>query len=132
MSKEKQAKLFKVICSDWNGAVRGRPYRNLAVDPDASLAMLAEDILDAFDFDMNHMYGFYNNLKDWTRATEGYELIADLGEGENFPGTTHTPISQAFHTLSTKCSCCSITEMNGDLSCNCWGNRMFQRRLSFP
>ena len=102
MSTQQQAKLFKVVCSDWNGAVRGRPYRKLAVDPKSSLAMLAEDILGAFDFDMDHMYGFYNNLKDWTRATEGYELLADLGEGDRFPGTTHTPISKAFQTPRQK------------------------------
>ncbi|MDO3409466.1 calcium-binding protein [Saccharibacillus sp. CPCC 101409] len=102
MPTKNKAKLFKVTCSDWNGAVRGRPYRKLAIDGKASLESLAINILYAFDFDMDHMFGFYDNLKNWTRSTEGYESMADYGDGDGFPGTQSAKVAKVFHTPKQK------------------------------
>ncbi|MBW7475973.1 plasmid pRiA4b ORF-3 family protein [Paenibacillus oenotherae] len=97
-----QAKEFKVIWSDWNGAVRGRPSRSIAVQADATLYDLAAAVLSSFDFDMDHAFGFYDNLKDWTSSQIGYEWFADMGERGMFPGVKRTRISKAFRTDNQK------------------------------
>jgi len=39
------------------------PYRIIAVRPDMSLHELGIAVLDAFDFDDDHLFGFYDNIK---------------------------------------------------------------------
>jgi hypothetical protein len=97
-----QAKEFKVIWSDWNGAVRNRPSRNIAIRTEATLYDLAAATLDSFDFDMDHAFGFYDNLKNWTRSQTGYELFADLGEKGRFAGVKRVRVSNVFQTPNQK------------------------------
>lgn len=97
-----QAKEFKVIWSDWNGAVRNRPSRNIAVRDDATLYDLAAATLGSFDFDMDHAFGFYDNLKNWTISQTGYELFADMGEKGRFAGVKRARVSKVFHTPKQK------------------------------
>lgn len=96
------AKIFKITLTDWNGAVRGKPCRKIAVQENASLYDLAEAALSAFDFDMDHSFGFYDNLKNWARSEEGYELFADIGDKMNFPGVKKAKVSKVFHTPKQK------------------------------
>lgn len=70
--------VLKAILSDWEGHVRGMPYRTLAVSPRTSLCDLAFAINRAFDFD--HAFGFFENLKDPYGPGVRYELFADMGE----------------------------------------------------
>lgn len=65
--------LFKVTLSDWSSRVRGMPYRILAIP--FTLYDLAESITDAFDFDFDHAFGFYDNIKSWTDLVERYHLL---------------------------------------------------------
>lgn len=97
-----RAKEFKVIWSDRNGAVRNRPSRNIAVQDDATLYDLAAAVLGSFDFDMDHAFGFYDNLKNWARSQTGYELFADMGEKGRFAGVKRVRISKVFHTPKQK------------------------------
>lgn len=96
------AKIFKITLTDWNGAVRGKPYRKIAVQENASLYDLAAAGLFAFDFDMDHSFGFYDNLKNWTRSEEGYELFADMGEKMKFSGVKKTKVGKVFQTPKKK------------------------------
>ncbi|WP_342549003.1 hypothetical protein NST69_08665 [Paenibacillus sp. FSL P2-0089] len=102
MTKNEQARLFKVTLSDWNGAVRGRPTRKIAISAKASLYDLAAVTIESFDFDLDHAFGFYDNLKNWTRSEEGYESFADVGAGDRFPGVQKVKISKVFHTPKQK------------------------------
>lgn len=52
--------------------------RTLDVKGDSSLEKLAEGIVDAYGFQMDHAFGFYNNLKDHYESDESYSLFADL------------------------------------------------------
>jgi hypothetical protein len=72
--------LIKVIQSDWNGRVRGQPYRILALPEELSLYRLAEAIVAAFDFDFDHAFGFYDNIRSWIDSEECYELFKDMPE----------------------------------------------------
>lgn len=58
--------------------------------------------MSAFDFDMDHSFGFYDNLKNWARSEEGYELFADIGDKMNFPGVKKAKVSKVFHTPKQK------------------------------
>ena len=65
---------------------------------DQTLEMLAESILDSVGFDMDHAFGFHDNLKNPYRSNEEYTLFADMGEevkgGDT--GVRTTPLSQVF------------------------------------
>lgn len=100
--KNNQAQAFKVTLSDRNGAVRGRPFRNIAIAAEDSLYDLAEISIEAFDFDLDHAFGYYDNIKNWTRSEKGYELFADIGEKMKFPGVKGAIISKVFHTPKQK------------------------------
>jgi hypothetical protein len=94
--------LLKVTWSDRQAGVRGRPYRTLLVPANASLYRLAEAITDAFEFDFDHAFGFYDNLKNPYRAREGYELFTDLGEPGRHKGVKKTPVGAVFNTMKKK------------------------------
>ncbi|MCR4403964.1 MAG: plasmid pRiA4b ORF-3 family protein [Candidatus Acetothermia bacterium] len=73
---------LKVILSDWDARIRGRPYRLLAVPGELTLHDLAELIVSAFDFDLDHCFGFYDNYKSWIHSTECYDIFKDIEEEE--------------------------------------------------
>ena len=79
--------LFMVTLSDWYGRVRGMPYRILAIPEGFTLSALAGSIIDAFDFDFDHAFGFYDNIKSWTDSVERYEsstgIIEELQDSRN-------------------------------------------------
>lgn len=77
-TKGKTVYHLKATLTDWDARVRGMPYRTIAIPPERSLYDLAEAITDAFGFDFDHAFGFYNNLKNPYNSSESYELFADL------------------------------------------------------
>lgn len=46
---------------------------------------LAEEILHLFDFDMDHAFGFYDNLKNHYKSQEVYTLFADMDDMDDDP-----------------------------------------------
>jgi hypothetical protein len=72
--------LIKAVLSDWYGRVRGRPYRVLAVPEGFTLYGLGEAVVYAFDFCLDHAFGFYDDTKRWIDSRERYELFKDLEE----------------------------------------------------
>ena len=46
------------------------PYRIVAIPGEFTLYELAESITDAFDFDFDHAFGFYDNIKSWTDSVD--------------------------------------------------------------
>ncbi|SFU44029.1 IS1096 element passenger TnpR family protein [Alicyclobacillus macrosporangiidus] len=68
---------LKVTQSDLLARVRGYPYRVIEILGRQTLAELAEAILDSFDFEHDHLYGFYDNLKNWPASAEKYEWFED-------------------------------------------------------
>jgi len=51
------------------------PYRIIAVLPETPLNELGSLIIDAFEFDHDHLFGFYDNFKGWNRSKIGYEFM---------------------------------------------------------
>ncbi len=85
-----KALLFKVEHGDWSAELQSPSSQKLA--------HLAHAIIDAVDFQMDHAFGFYDNLKNPYRSTEEYTLFADLGEEakESDRGVESTPIDSVF------------------------------------
>jgi Plasmid pRiA4b ORF-3-like protein len=73
---------LKVTLTDRQARTRSYPYRILAVPADLSLYDLAFEINESFNFDFDHAFGFFDNLKNPWRADEQYELFND-GELED-------------------------------------------------
>ena len=94
--------LMKVILSDWHGRVKRRPYRVLAIPEGFTLYKLAEAFVDSFGFYFDHPFGFYDNIKQWTKSKEGYELFADIGEESEFKGVERTKVGKVFHEMNKK------------------------------
>jgi len=94
--------VLKVIQSNREGKVRGHPYRIFAVPERITLFEFAGEICHAFHLGFDHMFGFYNNVKNFYQSTEGYELFGDnpeTWEGKvqpGFKGVVKTPVSRAF------------------------------------
>ena len=93
---------IKVTLSDYYLRVRGFPYRIIAIDGNSSLYQFADAILDSFDFDFDHCFGFYDNMKDTYRSSEGYELFADIGEADKFPGVKKTKVKNVYNEIKKK------------------------------
>jgi hypothetical protein len=87
---------IKVICSDYALHVRGKSYRVIAIDGDKTMYDLAEAILESFDFDNDHAFGFYDSMKDIYRSVEAYELFTDMGESYGFQGVKKTKIQNVY------------------------------------
>ena len=89
--------LLKVTVSDLYGSIRGRPYRTLAIPGEFTLYELAESILDAFEFDFDHGFGFYNNIEDWTASDARYESsIGVTTELQDSRDVAKTNVDEAF------------------------------------
>lgn len=82
--------LFKVEHGDWSAELQLPAIENLET--------LAETIIKAVGFDMDHCYGFYNNLKRYYDSTEEYTLFADIGEDckDSDTGVQGTSIDEVF------------------------------------
>lgn len=72
--------------------------RELALLETQTLYNLAEAIIDSFDFDFDHAFGFFNDVKNWHRAERQYELFKDVGEECNpcAESVKNTKLREAF------------------------------------
>lgn len=78
--------------------------RRIQIPGSKSLYNFAKVIIDAFDFQFDHCFGFYNQLKDHRNCRKAFELFVDIGE-EGRPGAKSvkkTKISQAFDVVGEK------------------------------
>jgi len=73
-------------------------WREIAMLGRHSLYQFAEAIVDSFGFMFDHYFGFFDNLQNWIKSEEIYELFKDIGE-ECEPwakGVKKTKIKDAF------------------------------------
>ena len=77
-------------------------FRIIGIPSGATLYQLAETIINSFDFNFDHCFGFYDNFKNPYQSKTGFELFADIGEESNFAGVKKTIITKAFPTIKTK------------------------------
>jgi hypothetical protein len=85
-------------------SLRPKLYRDIEIDSGKSLYDLAEGIVRAFDFDLDHAFGFYSKLTEYCLDSPiKYELFADLEGGESDAGSVkRTKVAQAFPDVGSK------------------------------
>ncbi len=94
--------IFRATLKEGMGNTYNDPSRIIAIHNSGTLYKLAEAIIDSFDFDFDHAFGFYNNLKNYFKSEEGYELFADIGEESEFSGVEKTKIRDVFDQKNKK------------------------------
>jgi hypothetical protein len=84
--------------------LRARVYRDIEIESTKSLYDLAAAIVRAFDFDLDHAFGFYSRLDEYVfDSPVHYELFADLeGGGSEARSVKQTTVVQAFPTVGAK------------------------------
>jgi hypothetical protein len=79
-------------------------YREIEIEGSSSLSALAEAITMAFDFEFDHAFGFYSDVKNpHSRKGERYELFADMEDGDSDAGSVErTTVAQVFSVPGKK------------------------------
>ncbi|MBP6739152.1 MAG: hypothetical protein KA146_04140 [Leptospiraceae bacterium] len=102
-SKSNSLFIFKVILSEGLMAkYEEETYRILSIPNSYTLSKFAEAILDSFDFELDHMYGFYDNLKNWARSNESYIMEEDEDSMNSTGFVTQVTVEEAFDVLEKK------------------------------
>ncbi|QKC86893.1 hypothetical protein [Mesorhizobium sp. NZP2077] len=82
-------------------SLRARLYRDIEVSSSSTLADLAEAIVAAYDFDMDHAYGFYSKLTGKLfDSPRRFELFADM-EGSGSRSVKRTRVITAFQKVGS-------------------------------
>ena len=79
--------------------------RRIRISSQASLYKLAQAIVDAFGFDFDHCFGFYDTLDSRRKAKIAFEYFVDIGEGASVPGAKsvkRSKVSDAFQSVGQK------------------------------
>jgi hypothetical protein len=95
-------KIFIITISDRYARVQGNPHRILAIPSTFTLYKFAEVILESFNFNFDHCFGFYDNLKNIYNSHEGYELFKDIGEESDFKSVKKNKIDIVFDSIGKK------------------------------
>ena len=86
---------IKAVMS-YDGTIRGKPYRTIALEGSSSLHELATAVVESFGFELDHCFGYYDNIRYPFKSHIGYEEFADLGEESEFPGVAESTVAEAF------------------------------------
>lgn len=79
--------------------------RKIQIPGSKSLYNFSRVITQAFGFQFDHCFGFYDNLKDSMNCKKAFELFVDIGEEPTrgvVKGVKKVKISQAFKLISEK------------------------------
>jgi hypothetical protein len=79
-------------------------YRDIEIDGASSLYVLAQAITQAFDFDFDHAFGFYDKLKGSIyQSAVSYELFVDMGESDGEARSVkRTRVADVFPSVGSK------------------------------
>jgi len=83
--------------------LRPRVYRDIEIPSEKSLYDLAAAIVRAFDFDLDHAFGFFSELGHHVfDSPVRYELFADLEGGAESGSVKRTKVAQAFPAVGAE------------------------------
>ena len=83
--------------------IRPRISREIEIPSEASLYDLATAIVQAFDFDLDHAFGFFSKLDHHVfDSPVRYELFADLDGDSESGSVKRTKVAQAFPAVGAK------------------------------
>ena len=88
--------VFRVVLQDEPAILR-----EIEIVSSRTLVALAKAVVAAFEFDFDHAFGFYSNLKGPGSGTS-YELFADMGEETRSRSVKRTRVAEAFPKVGQK------------------------------
>lgn len=80
-------------------------FRLLAIQGTDTLYDLGEAIVQSFDFDFDHSFGFFDNIKNWTESEEKYEFSSGVGvfeDSELIKNVKEVTINEVFNKIEKK------------------------------
>lgn len=78
-------------------------HRDIEIESSKSLYDLAAAIVQAFDFDLDHAFGFFSKLDNYIfDSPVRYELFADLDGDSESRSVKRTKVAQAFPAVGSK------------------------------
>lgn len=77
-------------------------FRVLSVPNHFTLSNLANLILDSFNFELDHMYGFYDNLNNWAQSDEFYVMEEEENPGNCNGFVNQVTVSEVFNKPEKK------------------------------
>jgi hypothetical protein len=85
-------------------SLKPKLYRDIEMDSAASLSALADAITAAFEFEVEHPFGFYSTLEgNYQASPEKYELFADMEDSDSDAASVkQTAVSKAFAKVGKK------------------------------
>lgn len=82
------------------------PYRKIGILGNQSLYSFAEMIVESFDFDFDHCFGFFDNIKNPYKSdlNKSYELFTDIPDVEHTGSRSvkKTKVFQAWEKIGEK------------------------------
>ncbi len=87
------------------GDFKEKVLRKIQIAGKKNLHSFAKVIVNAFGFQFDHCFGFYDNFKKYHDSKKMYELFVDIGEERSSPltrGVKNTKISQVFKSPGDK------------------------------
>ena len=88
----------------FRASLTSKIYRDIEITGTGSLYALAKAIVRSFDFNFDHAFGFYSELKgNIYDSPVRYELFVDIGEGEaDARSVKRTRVIKAFPSVGSK------------------------------
>lgn len=101
--------VLKVTLTDYLERIKDHPYRILTIPGNLDLYRLAFEIVDSFNFNFDHCFGFYDDFKHYHDSKEAYELFRDLEPedteplgGGTLPKGVRVKVKTAFNKVGKK------------------------------
>lgn len=85
-----------------NQKLKHETFRVLSVPNHFTLSNLANLILDSFNFELDHMYGFYDNLNNWAQSDEFYVMEEEENPGNCNGFVNQVTVSEVFNKPEKK------------------------------
>lgn len=107
-TKNDKVYIFRISLDPKNpySRVKKEVWRNIAILGSQNLYKFAESIINAFGFDFDHCFGFFDNFKKRFESENKYELFADLEdqgiESVDSKSVKKTKIKQVFKNKEDK------------------------------
>ncbi len=103
-SKSNSFFIFKVTLREgfMNQKLKHETFRVLSIPNLFTLSKFANAILESYEFELDHMYGFYDNLNNWAQSDEFYVMEEEENPGNCNGFVNQVTVSEVFNRPEKK------------------------------
>ena len=103
-SKSNSFFIFKVTLLEgfMNQKLKYETFRVLSIPNLFTLSKFANVILESYEFELDHMYGFYDNLNNWAQSDEFYVMEEEENPGNCNGFVNQVTVSEVFNRPEKK------------------------------